>query len=204
MTYWALSNCFCCQLILPPIWCHYRPVLSAGPPGSHLPTNYSTLKNFWMATIDHQLYFSRLKKKNPSIWFADEMYDVFSGQKPHRVSEISTCMDRTNLSLPISHVDTQQRKRFPWKTCANDVIWGKKKKKKKDRSLRVRISSSNSAAAQWGVTQKPQWGREWWRFCCTCSCSQSFCLSSISFSQLYLCSGNMWCVKHFSAWRGIL
>lgn len=59
------------------------------------------------------------------------MYDVFSGQKPHRVSEISTCMDRTNLSLPISHVDTQQRKRFPWKTCANDVIWGKKKKKKK-------------------------------------------------------------------------
>lgn len=28
---------------------------------------------------------------------------------------------------------------------------------------------------------------------------KSFCLSSISFSQLSLCNGNMWCVKHLSA-----
>lgn len=32
VTYWAPSYCFGCQLILPPIWCHYRLVLSAGTP----------------------------------------------------------------------------------------------------------------------------------------------------------------------------
>lgn len=75
------------------------------------------------------------------------------------VSEISTCMDRTDPSLNSSHVDTQQRNLFSWKTCANYVILAHRKKKSFSPSVSESPASPPIQQLHSGCHSEPKWER---------------------------------------------
>lgn len=69
------------------------------------------------------------------------------------VREISTCTDRTDLSLSSSHVG---RKLFWRKTCANYVIWVHRKKRASVPPCQNRPPHLWFSSCTVGVTQKPK------------------------------------------------